>query len=373
MNKPLDFDMKLNSTQEIIDDIRAGKMVVIMDDEDRENEGDILMAAEMVTADHINFMAKFGRGLICLTLSEKRCKQLRLPLMVGDNRAAMETNFTVSIEAAEGVTTGISAADRATTVQAAIKADATPESIVQPGHIFPVMARKGGVLFRAGHTEAGCDLARLAGFEPAAVIVEILNDDGSMARRKDLEKFAQKHDLKIGTIEDLIRYRIENEHTVERIVESRFPTDFGEFKLYAFEDSIAQELHLALVKGSIDPEKPVPVRVHVQNTLNDSLCGTEGRGWPLRDVMQTIDKAGEGVIVFLRQPETPKDMVQSIEAMIQGHADEDHGDDQRTYGIGAQILADLGVRKMSLLSAPKVFHGLAGFGLEVVDYYSDQE
>ena len=371
MNKPVEFDMNLNSTQEIIDDIKAGKMVVIMDDEDRENEGDILMAAEAVTADHINFMARYGRGLICLTLSEKRCRQLRLPLMVGDNRAAMETNFTVSIEAAEGVTTGISASDRATTVQAAVKADATPESIVQPGHIFPVMARAGGVLFRAGHTEAGCDLARLAGFEPAAVIVEILNDDGSMARRKDLEKFAVQHNLKIGTIADLIRYRIENEHTVERIVESNFPTDYGEFTLYAFEDSIAQELHLALVKGDIDPDKPIPVRVHVQNTLSDALAGTEGRGWPLRDVMQTIDQAGEGVIVFLRQAETPKDMVHRIESMIQGHADEDHGDDQRTYGIGAQILADLGVRKMRLLSAPKVFHGLSGFGLEVVDYYTD--
>jgi 3,4-dihydroxy 2-butanone 4-phosphate synthase/GTP cyclohydrolase II len=194
-----------------------------------------------------------------------------------------------------------------------------------------------------------------------------------MARRKDLEKFAMKHGLKIGTIEDLIRYRIENEHTVERIVESRFPTDFGEFMLYAFEDSIAQELHLALVKGKVDPDKPIPVRVHVQNTLIDSLAGIKGRGWPLRDVMQTIDSAGEGVIVFLRQPETPRDMVQQIEAMIHGHGDEDHGDDQRTYGIGAQILADLGVRKMSLLSAPKVFHGLAGFGLEVVNYYSDQE
>lgn len=375
MNKSVNFDMKLNSTQEIIDDIRAGKMVVIMDDEDRENEGDILMAAEAVTPDDINFMARYGRGLICLTLSEKRCKQLRLPLMVRDNREQMETNFTVSIEASEGVTTGISAADRATTVLAAVKSDATPESIVQPGHIFPVMALKGGVLIRAGHTEAGCDLARLAGFEAAAVIVEILNDDGSMARRSDLENFARLHDLKIGTIEDLIRYRIENEHTIERIVESRFPTDFGEFKLFAYEDSVAQELHLALVKGTIDADKPVPVRVHVQNTLSDSLCGTVGRGWPLRDVMRTIEKAGEGVIVFLRQAETPKDMVNRIEAIIreEGHADDEHSDDQRTFGIGAQILADLGVRKMSLLSAPKRFHGLAGFGLEVVEYYSDKD
>ncbi|HUV22148.1 MAG TPA: bifunctional 3,4-dihydroxy-2-butanone-4-phosphate synthase/GTP cyclohydrolase II [Gammaproteobacteria bacterium] len=365
--------MKLNSTQEIINDIKAGKMVVIMDDEDRENEGDLLMAAQLVSADHINFMARYGRGLICLTLSEQRCKQLRLPLMVGDNREVMETNFTVSIEAAEGVTTGISAADRATTIQAAIRPDATPGSVVQPGHVFPVMARKGGVLFRAGHTEAGCDLARLAGFEPAAVIVEILNDDGTMARRKDLEQFAVQHDLKIGTIEDLIRYRIENEHTVERIVEAPFPTEYGEFKLYAFEDSTAQELHLALVKGKIDPEKPILVRVHVQNTLVDSLAGTHGRGWPLHDIMKTINKAGEGVIVFLRQAETPKDMVNLIDAILQGHGQAERSDDQRTYGIGAQILADLGVRKMRLLSAPKVFHGLAGFGLEVVDYYAEED
>ena len=373
MNKPVKFDMKLNSTQEIIDDIKAGKMVVIMDDEDRENEGDLLMAAGKVSADHINFMARYGRGLICLTLSEQRCKQLRLPLMVGDNREVMETNFTVSIEAAEGVTTGISAADRATTIQAAIRPDASPGSIVQPGHVFPVMARKGGVLFRAGHTEAGCDLTRLAGFEPAAVIVEILNDDGSMARRKDLEQFAMKHELKIGTIEDLIRYRIENEHTVERIVESPFPTEFGDFKLYAFEDSTAQELHLALVKGKINPDQPILVRVHVQNTLVDSLASTHGRGWPLHDIMKAVGKAGEGVIVFLRQAETPRDMVNLIESMLLGPGQVEHGDDQRTYGIGAQILADLGVRKMKLMSAPKVFHGLAGFGLEVVDYYTDED
>lgn len=348
-------------------------MVVIMDDEDRENEGDILMAAEAVNPDHINFMAKYGRGLICLTLSEQRCRQLRLPLMVGDNRAQMETNFTVSIEAAEGVTTGISAADRATTILAAVKPEARPEDIVQPGHIFPVMARKGGVLIRAGHTEAGCDLARLAGYESAAVIVEILNDDGSMARRSDLEAFVKKHELKIGTIEDLIRYRIENEHSVERIVESRFPTDFGDFDLYAYEDTIAQDLHIVLVKGKIDSNQPIPVRVHVQNTLADALCGTAGRGWPLRDVMKKIEELGQGVIVFLRQPETPRDLVREIESIIRdetGH-DEDQPDDLKTYGIGAQILADLGVRKMNLFSAPKKFHALAGFGLEVVEYYSE--
>ncbi|MDH5353109.1 MAG: bifunctional 3,4-dihydroxy-2-butanone-4-phosphate synthase/GTP cyclohydrolase II [Gammaproteobacteria bacterium] len=365
--------MNLNTTQEIIDDIKAGKMVVIMDDEDRENEGDLLMAAEAVNADAINFMARFGRGLICLTLSEQRCQQLRLPLMVGDNQAHMETNFTVSIEAAEGVTTGISASDRATTVLAAVSAEATPESIVQPGHVFPIMARKGGVLIRAGHTEAGCDLARLSGYEPAAVIVEILNEDGTMARRNDLEKFAREHSLKIGTIEDLIRYRIENEHTVERIIETKFPTDFGNFQLYAYEDSIAQELHLALVKGKVDPDQPVPVRVHVQNTLTDTLSGTIGRGWPLRDVMDTVNKDDEGVIVFLRQPETPKDLVMQIESLIreEAHPEEEHNEDLRTYGIGAQILVDLGVRKMRLMSAPKRFHALAGFGLEIVDYYTD--
>ncbi|MFV2031026.1 MAG: bifunctional 3,4-dihydroxy-2-butanone-4-phosphate synthase/GTP cyclohydrolase II [Gammaproteobacteria bacterium] len=365
--------MKLNSTKEIIEDIGAGKMVVIMDDEARENEGDILMAAEAVTADHINFMAKHGRGLICLTLSEQRCQQLRLPLMVGDNKTQMDTNFTVSIEAADGVTTGISAADRATTILAAVKPDANPQDLVQPGHIFPVMARQGGVLIRAGHTEAGCDLARLAGFESAAVIVEILNDDGSMARRSDLEAFAKKHGIKIGTIEDLIRYRIENEHTVERIVETRFPTDFGDFELYAYEDTIAQDLHIALVKGKIDSNQPIPVRVHVQNTLADALCGTAGRGWPLRDVMKTIERLGQGVIVFLRQAETPKDLVREIEAIIRDEAshEEDQTDDLRTYGIGAQILADLGVRKMKLLSAPKKFHALAGFGLEVVEYYTE--
>jgi 3,4-dihydroxy 2-butanone 4-phosphate synthase/GTP cyclohydrolase II len=366
--------MALNSTEEIIEDIKAGKMVIIMDDEDRENEGDLVMAAETVRPDDINFMARYGRGLICLTLSQQRCQQLRLPLMVGDNTAALETNFTVSIEAAEGVTTGISAADRAVTVQAAVKADAVPSDLVQPGHIFPLMARPGGVLTRAGHTEAGCDLAQLAGLEPAAVIVEILNEDGSMARRPDLETFAAEHGLKIGTIEDLIRYRIENEKTLERVVETHFPTDYGDFRLFAYEDAIDQELHLALVKGQIDPAKPVPVRVHVQNTLHDALAGTRGRGWPLNNVMQRIENLGEGVIVFLRQSETPRQMVQNIEAIIRedsSREDEAQSTDLRTYGIGAQILADLGVHKMLLLSAPKRFHALAGFGLEVIDYIAD--
>ena len=366
--------MALNTSEEIIEDIRAGKMVIIMDDEDRENEGDLLMAAEAVTPEAINFMARYGRGLICVTLSQHRCQQLRLPLMVGDNTAQLETNFTVSIEAAEGVTTGISASDRAITCLAAVKQDAKPEDLVQPGHVFPLMARPGGVLTRAGHTEAGCDLARLAGFEPASVIVEILNEDGSMARRPDLEIFAKQHQLKIGTIEDLIRYRIENEKTLERIVETNFPTDFGDFKLLAYEDAIDQELHLALVKGEINPNEPVPVRVHVQNTLYDSLSGTSGRGWPLNDVMKKIGDMGHGVVVFLRQSETPRQMVQNIEAIMRDDYEKNdgtHSEDLRTFGTGAQILADLGVKKMKLLSAPKKFHALAGFGLEVVEYISD--
>lgn len=365
--------MKLNTTEEIIEDLKAGKMVVIMDDEDRENEGDLIMLAEAVTPKDINFMAQYGRGLICLTLSQQRCQQLRLPLMVGDNTAQLSTNFTVSIEAAEGVTTGISAADRAATILAAVKKDAVPADLVQPGHIFPLMAKPGGVLTRAGHTEAGCDMARLADAEPASVIVEILNEDGSMARRPDLEVFAEKHDLKLGTIEDLIRYRIENEKTVEKIVESPFATDHGDFRLHAYEDAIDKELHLALVKGSLDTSKPVPVRVHVQNTLSDSLFGTEGRGWPLGDVMRKIDTLGEGVLIFLRQSERPRDMVKKIEQLMidQEHAREEDDGELRTYGIGAQILADLGIKQMKLLSAPKKFHALAGFGLEVTEYISE--
>jgi 3,4-dihydroxy-2-butanone 4-phosphate synthase len=248
--------MALNTIEEIIDDLRQGKMVIIMDDEDRENEGDLLMAAEQVTPEAINFMARYGRGLICLTLTRERCQQLRLPLMVGINESPHSTNFTVSIEAASGVTTGISAADRATTVQAAVRPDALPQDLVQPGHIFPLMAQPGGVLVRAGHTEAGCDLARLAGLAPASVIVEILNEDGTMARRPDLEVFAQRHGLKIGTIADLIHYRVANEKTIERVSECNLPTEFGDFRLIAFQDCIDNELHMALVKGGSPRRSP---------------------------------------------------------------------------------------------------------------------
>ena len=366
--------MALNTTEEIIEDLRQGKIVIIMDDEDRENEGDLLIAGDMVTPEAINFMARFGRGLICLTLTEEHCQQLHLPMMVSDQDVQHSTNFTVSIEAAEGVTTGISAADRAKTVQAAVAADAQPEDLTQPGHIFPLMAQPGGVLVRAGHTEAGCDLARLAGLGPTSVIVEILNDDGTMARRPDLEVFAKEHGLKIGTIADLIQYRVSNEKTVERVTECHLPTRYGEFNLVAYQDRIDDELHMALVLGEVDPEKPVLVRVHMQNSLHD-LFGTSriDQGWPLRSAMRLISEEGEGVIIVLRNHDSAREIVQRMRA-YQIHEEKgevpkrDSGKELRTFGVGAQILSDLGVKKMRVLSAPKSFHGLSGFGLEVVEY-----
>ncbi|HDZ16119.1 hypothetical protein LCGC14_1775500, partial [marine sediment metagenome] len=289
--------MQLNTTAEIIDDLRQGKMVIIMDDEDRENEGDIIMAAEKVTPEAINFMARFGRGLICLTLSEQRCRELRLPLMVTDNQAAYATNFTVSIEAAEGVTTGISAADRALTVQVAVDPQSQPEDLVQPGHIFPLKAQPGGVLTRAGHTEAGCDLAQLAGCSPASVIVEILNDDGSMARRSDLEVFAKEHNLKIGTIADLISYRLENEMTIEKLSECHFPTEYGDFKLISFQDTVNSQVHLALTYGDIEADEETIVRVHMADPLGDILSSVrEPSHWAVPDVMKNIQQAGKGVL-----------------------------------------------------------------------------
>ena len=367
--------MALNNPEEIIADLKQGKMVIIMDDEDRENEGDLVMAAESVTPDAINFMARYGRGLICLTLTKEHCRQLRLPLMVSADDQLSATNFTVSIEAAEGVTTGISAADRSTTVLAAVADDAKPQDLVQPGHIFPLMAKPGGVLVRAGHTEAGCDLARLAGLSPASVIVEILNDDGTMARRPDLELFAKKHDLKMGTIADLIQYRVRNEHTVERVSECQFPTQFGEFRLVAFQDMVDNELHLALVKGQPSPEQPTLVRVHMQSSLCDLFAAEAGEcGWPLRSAMKQINQAGEGVIVVLRNHDSPREIVQRMMGMqvqnpsSEGSIKQDNSKELRTYGVGAQILSDLGVRKMRVLSLPKSIHGLSGFGMEVTEY-----
>jgi len=347
----------------------------VLDDEDRENEGDLIMAATKVRAEDINFMARYGRGLICLTLTRQRCEQLRLPLMVSNTDLRKTTNFTISIEAAEGVTTGISAHDRARTVLAAVAPNARPDDLRQPGHIFPLMAQPGGVLTRAGHTEAGCDLARLAGLEPAAVIVEILNDDGAMARRDDLLKFARRHKLKIGTIADLIEYRLRTEESVERIGEIEVETQFGPFQLVCFEDHVHTTVHLALVRGTIDATTPTLVRVHRQDTLSDVLGVRDtSLHWPLNDALKLVAEQGSGVVVVLRPEESARDLMKAVHS-LGGTAEEigarrERGMDLRTFGIGAQILRALGVRRMRVLSAPKHMHALSGFGLEVVEYVS---
>ncbi|MDQ2641538.1 MAG: bifunctional 3,4-dihydroxy-2-butanone-4-phosphate synthase/GTP cyclohydrolase II [Pseudomonadota bacterium] len=357
--------------EDILADIAAGRMVVIVDDEDRENEGDLLMAAARVRPEDINFMARFGRGLICLTLTRERCAQLRLPLMVSDTDRQGRTNFTVSIEAAEGITTGISAYDRAHTVRTAVVEDARPEHLVQPGHIFPLMAQPGGVLTRAGHTEAGCDLARLAGLTPAAVIVEIMNDDGTMARRPELIAFARQHGLRMGTIRDLIRYRLRTERSVERIAQRQVQTEFGEFDLHCYEDHVHRGLHLVLTRGDLKCAALPLVRVHVADTLRD-LLGVRGdaRAWTLRDALQRIAQEPCGALVILREPETPRalaDAVQGLECRDGGTAQ--HAQSVlRTYGIGAQILKDLGMSRIRVLSAPKQLQGISGFDLEVVEY-----
>ena len=362
-----------SSVEEIIDDIAAGKMVVMLDDENRENEGDLIMAAARVRPEDVNYMATHGRGLICLTLSRERCKQLRLPLMVSETDEHHATNFTISIEAAEGITTGISAHDRAKTIQAAVAPGARPEHLSQPGHIFPVMAQPGGVLTRAGHTEAGCDLARLAGLEPAAAIVEILNDDGTMARRPDLEKFARKHGIRMGTIADLIRYRLEKERNVERIAEQVVETEHGEFTLYCFDDHINQSVHVALVKGDLASVEAPLVRVHLQDTLGD-VMGVKSRslGWPLHSAIERIAREEAGVVVLLRDQETSRDFMDSVETLDE-HPDElesRRGGDSvlRTYGVGAQILRDLGLSKIRVLSAPKQMYAISGFDLEITEY-----
>jgi len=380
MLKTAEENFQFSSTEEIIQDFRDGKMVVIVDDEDRENEGDLIMAASKVQTEDVNFMARYGRGLVCLTLTRERCGQLRLPLMVSDTYEKQATNFTVSIEAAEGITTGISAHDRARTVRVAVAPDANPSDLRQPGHVFPLMAQPGGVLTRAGHTEAGCDLARLAGFEPAAMIVEILNEDGTMARRPQLEIFAKQHKLKIGSIADLIRYRIENEQSVEQISRQTIMTDYGDFELVCFEDHVSRNVHLALVKGNLSAGAPPLVRVHLQNTLGDVVGIHNTRlGWPLRSSMQRIADTGHGVVIILRYPESPSRLAASIRSLSDTSVQEfpvsaDTGATTlRTYGTGAQILRCLGVTKMRVLSAPKQMHGISGFGLEVVEYVDEPD
>lgn len=359
--------------EDIIADIADGKMVIMVDDENRENEGDLIMAASKVRAEDINYMATHGRGLICLTMSRARCRQLRLPLMVSDTDEHHATNFTISIEAAEGITTGISAHDRAKTIQAAVAPDARPEHLSQPGHIFPVMAQPGGVLTRAGHTEAGCDLARLAGLEPAAAIVEILNEDGSMARRPDLEVFAKARGIRIGTIADLIRYRLEKERNVERIAEQKVRTAHGEFTMYCYDDHVNRSVHVALVKGDIDSVEAPLVRVHLQDTLGDVVgVQSDSLGWPLQSAIERIAAEETGVIVVLRDQETSRDFMDSVEALEQQHdelEDRRSGDEVlRTYGVGAQILRDLGLSKIRVLSAPKQMYAISGFDLEITEY-----
>jgi 3,4-dihydroxy 2-butanone 4-phosphate synthase/GTP cyclohydrolase II len=369
-------DTPFSPIEEIIADVHDGKMVIMVDDENRENEGDLIMAAEKVRPEDINYMARYGRGLICLTITRRRCEQLRLPLMVDETDKKHATNFTVSIEAAEGITTGISAHDRARTVQVAVAADAKPEHLSQPGHIFPVMAQPGGVLTRAGHTEAGCDLARLAGLEPAAAIVEILNEDGSMARRPDLERFSREHDVRIGTIADLIRYRLEKERNVERIAETRVQTAHGEFTLYCYDDQVNRTVHLALAKGDVQNAKQPLVRVHIQDTLGDVLrIQDRSLGWPIDSAIRRIAEEEAGVVVLLREQESSRDLIESVTGLAEERDDlanrRDGDSVLRTYGVGAQILRDLGIHKMRVLSAPKQLYGISGFDLEVCDYVDE--
>ncbi len=357
--------MSLASTTEIIEELKAGRMVVLVDEEDRENEGDLVMAAEHATPEAINFMAKYGRGLICLTLTDERCRQLGLKQMVDNNQAQHSTAFTASIEAAAGVTTGISAGDRAVTILAAVKRDAKPTDIVQPGHIFPLRAQPGGVLMRAGHTEAGCDLAGLAGLEPASVICEILKDDGTMARLPDLIPFAQEHGLKIGAIADLIHYRSQTESLVERVADRLIQTVYGAFRLVAYRDTCARETHLALVKGEILADKETLVRVHEPLSVMDFLDVTGGgHSWPILGAMERIAESQCGIIVLLHRPETAAALLQRIDPTPVANQKYD----LRDYGIGAQILRDLGVGKMRLLASPRKMPAMDGFGLEVTGY-----
>jgi 3,4-dihydroxy 2-butanone 4-phosphate synthase/GTP cyclohydrolase II len=372
-SKTENLSQYLASTEEIVADMRAGKMVILVDEEDRENEGDLVLAADHVTAEAINFMARFGRGLICLTLTRERCEQLQLPLMVKENGASMGTNFTVSIEAAEGVTTGISAADRAQTIKVAVAPNASPKDLVQPGHIFPLMAQPGGVLIRSGHTEAGCDLAAMAGCSPTSVICEIMKDDGTMARLPDLIEFAKEHDLKIGTIVDLIQYRSQNESMVQRVGEKSIETPWGTFAATLYKDLPSKQMHLALSKGKPIPEQETLVRVHEPANLMDLLDTSNSvHSWPLDQALKTIQASNTGVVVLLNCSTTGS----SVDFLSQHFAPKKaevsapniRKPDFRTYGIGAQILKDQGVGKMRLMAKPAPISGMSAYQLEVVGY-----
>jgi len=360
----------ISSIEEIVEEIRAGRMVILVDEEDRENEGDLVLAAEHVTPETINFMARFGRGLICLTLTRERCERLHLPPMVARNGTKMGTAFTVSIEAAEGVTTGISAADRARTVQAAVAKNAKPEDLVQPGHIFPLQAVDGGVLMRAGHTEAGCDLASMAGVMPAAVICEIMKDDGTMARLPDLQVFAAEHKLKIGTIASLIEYRSRNESLVQKIGSRPIRTVFGDFVMHAWKDKPSQGVHLALVKGEWSQSDIVPVRVHEPLSVFDALeVGRPMHSWSLDASLKYIAAHGRGVAVLLNCGEDAQQLLAQFEGTARAAQAPERGKmDLRTYGVGAQILRDCGVQRMNLMGRPRRMPSMAGYGLEIAGY-----
>ena len=370
---PISQSSAIAPVEEIVAEIRAGRMVILVDEEDRENEGDLVLAADHVTPEAINFMVTHARGLVCLTITEERSRQLGLVPMARDNKSPYNTAFTVSIEAAEGVTTGISAQDRAQTVRVAVARDARPEDVVQPGHIFPIIARPGGVLVRAGHTEAGCDLAQMAGLTPSSVICEVLKDDGTMARLPDLIEFAKRHGLKIGTIADLIHYRSRNEALVRRSHSQPVTLPFGEFTLHAYTDLTSNEVHLALSRGDIRPESETLVRVHEPLSVLDFLNPGGGRHtFSLGAALQTLAQAESGVAVLLHRPESGQDILSALTGPDQS-ARPPAKWDPRTYGIGAQILRELGVVRMKLLANPRKMPSMAGFNLEVTGYQASPE
>jgi 3,4-dihydroxy 2-butanone 4-phosphate synthase / GTP cyclohydrolase II len=372
----------LNSVEEIVADLRAGRMVIVMDDEDRENEGDLIVAAELATPEAVAFMIRHASGIICVPMEEDMLTRLDLPQMVASNSESQRTAFTVSVDLRAGTTTGVSSGDRAATIRALADERSKPQDFARPGHIFPLRSRRGGVLVRTGHTEAAVDLCRLAGLKPAGVICELMNEDGTMARRPELEAFAHRHGLKIGTIADLIRYRLRNERSVERVAAQTVQTELGEFTLYAYEDRVSQDVHLALTRGQLHGEAPPLVRVHVVDPLRDLLgIRADPLAWTLRAAMERIARAGSGVIVILRERESPGDLLDAVRSLAPSSSRSARaepvrgarrdGEVLRTFGVGAQILKDLGVRRMRVLSAPKQIHGIAAFGLEIDSYVGE--